>query len=142
MGIGIGIGGKTIEEALASLSDMTAGATPIGKDEHLARIEKAQAFMRQHGIAAIYINAGSSLLYFTGTKWYPSERMVGAILPASGAVEYIAPAFEENTLQDFMLVQGAVNCWHEHEPIRALHRGPEKDGHYAQCRTAATHRHR
>ncbi len=118
--MGIGIGGKTIEEALASLSDMTAGATPIGKDEHLARIEKAQAFMRQHGIAAIYINAGSSLLYFTGTKWYPSERMVGAILPASGAVEYIAPAFEENTLQDFMLVQGAVNCWHEHESPSAL----------------------
>ena len=41
--MGIGIGGKTMEQALASLSDMTAGATPIGKDEHLARIEKAQA---------------------------------------------------------------------------------------------------
>jgi len=118
--MGIGIGGKTMEEALASLSDMTAGAIPIGKDEHLARIEKAQAFMRRQGIAAIYINAGSGLLYFTGTKWHPSERMVGAILPASGAVQYIAPAFEEDTLKDFMLVEGAVNCWHEHESPYAL----------------------
>jgi Xaa-Pro dipeptidase len=118
--MGIGIGGKTMEQALASLSDMTAGATPIGKDEHLARIEKAQAYMRRHGIAAIYINAGSNLFYFTGTRWYPSERMVGAILPASGAVEYIAPAFEEDTLNDFMLVEGAVNCWHEHESPYAL----------------------
>ena len=111
----IGIGGKTAEEALATLSDMTAGAIPIGKDEHLARIAKAQAFMQQQGIAAIYINAGANLLYFTGTKWHPSERMVGAILPASGPVEYIAPAFEEDTLKDFMLVEGRVNCWHEHE---------------------------
>jgi Xaa-Pro dipeptidase len=111
----IGIGGKTIEEALATLSDMAAGAVPIGKDEHLARIAKAQAFMQQQGIAAIYINAGANLLYFTGTKWHASERMVGAILPANGPVEYIAPAFEEDTLNDFMLVEGKVNCWHEHE---------------------------
>ncbi|WP_395408515.1 M24 family metallopeptidase [Pseudoduganella sp. UC29_106] len=111
----MGIGGKTAEEALASLSDMTAGAIPIGKEEHLARIAKAQAYMQQQGIAAIYINAGANLLYFTGTKWHPSERMVGAILPATGPVEYIAPAFEEDTLKDFMLVEGRVNCWHEHE---------------------------
>ena len=71
--------------------------------------------MQQQGIAAIYINAGANLLYFTGTKWHPSERMVGAILPATGPVEYIAPAFEEDTLKDFMLVEGRVNCWHEHE---------------------------
>jgi Xaa-Pro dipeptidase len=111
----IGIGGKTAEEALATLSDMTAGAIPIGKDEHLARIAKAQAFMQQQGIVAIYVNAGANLLYFTGTRWHPSERMVGAILPATGPVEYIAPAFEEDTLKDFMLVEGRVNCWHEHE---------------------------
>jgi Xaa-Pro dipeptidase len=109
------IGGTTMDAALAALSDMTAGMTPIGKDEHLRRIAKAQAFMRERGIAAIYLNAGTNLSYFTGTKWYASERMVGAILPAVGALEYIAPAFEECTLRDFMLVEGAVNCWQEHE---------------------------
>ena len=109
------IGGKTIDEALASLSDMTAGAVPIAKDEHLERVARAQAFMREQGVAAIYINAGANLTYFTGTKWHASERMVGAILPASGAIEYIAPAFEESTLKDFMLVDGPVNCWEEHE---------------------------
>ncbi|MGV7209412.1 M24 family metallopeptidase [Oxalobacteraceae bacterium A2-2] len=109
------IGGTTMEQALAALSDMTAGAVPIGRDEHLARIARAQAYMQAQGVAAIYLNAGASLTYFTGTKWHASERMVGAILPASGALEYIAPAFEESTLKDFMLVEGAVNCWHEHE---------------------------
>jgi Xaa-Pro dipeptidase len=111
----IGVGGKTAEQALATLSDMTAGAIPIGKEEHLQRIARAQAYMQANGIAAIYINAGANLLYFTGTRWHPSERMVGAILPARGDVEYIAPAFEESTLLDFMLVEGKVNCWHEHE---------------------------
>ncbi|GJI99088.1 metallopeptidase [Duganella caerulea] len=109
------IGGKTMEEALASLSDMTGGAVPIGKDEHLQRLARAQAYMRDQGIAAIYVNAGSNMTYFTGTKWSASERMVGAILPASGAVEYIAPAFEESTLKDFMRVEGNVNTWDEHE---------------------------
>ncbi|MDQ2822471.1 MAG: Xaa-Pro peptidase family protein [Pseudomonadota bacterium] len=109
------IGGTTTEQALASLSNMTAGAVPIGKDEHLARIARAQAYMRAHGIAAIYVNAGSSMTYFTGTRWHASERMVGAIVPAEGAVEYIAPAFEESTLKEFMVVAGPVRCWHEHE---------------------------
>jgi Xaa-Pro dipeptidase len=116
----IGIGGKTADEALATLSDMTDGAIAIGRDEHLHRIATAQAFMRDAGIAAVYLNAGANLLYFTGTAWHASERMVGAILPASGALEYIAPAFEESTLRDFMLVEGRVNTWEEHESPYAL----------------------
>ena len=109
------IGGKTFDEALDALSDMTGAMVAIGKDEHLQRIARAQAFMRDSGIAAVYLNAGTNMSYFTGTKWYASERMVGAILPASGALEYIAPAFEESTVKDFMLVEGKVNCWEEHE---------------------------
>ena len=109
------IGGKSMDEALAGLSDMTGGMTAIGKEEHQQRIARAQAFMQARGIAAVYLNAGTNMTYFTGTKWYASERMVGAILPASGALEYIAPAFEESTILDFMLVEGKVNCWEEHE---------------------------
>jgi Xaa-Pro dipeptidase len=109
------IGSTTIEQALASLSDMTAGAVPIGHDEHLQRIARAQAFMRDAGIAAIYVDAGTNLTYFTGTRWHASERMVGAIVPATGAVAYIAPAFEESTIADFMVVEGAIHNWQEHE---------------------------
>jgi Xaa-Pro dipeptidase len=109
------IGGKTFDEALAGLADMTGGMVAITRDEHLQRIAKAQAFMQREGIAAIYLNAGTNLTYFSGTKWYASERMVGAILPATGPLEYIAPAFEEGTIRDFMQVEGAINCWEEHE---------------------------
>ncbi len=109
------IGGKSMDDALAALRDMSGGMVAIGRDEHLARIARAQAFMQRAGIAAVYLNAGTNMTYFTGTKWYASERMVGAILPASGALEYIAPAFEEGSIRDFMLVEGPVNCWEEHE---------------------------
>ena len=47
------IGGTSIEQALASLSDMTNGMVAIGKDEHAQRFDRAQDFMREQGIAAI-----------------------------------------------------------------------------------------
>ncbi len=110
-----GIGGSTAEQELAKLTDMTADVNFISLDEYQARIRKAQQLMREHHIKALYLNAGTNLYYFTGTKWYASERMVGAILPVDGAIEYIAPHFEISTLEQFMVVKGKVNAWHEHE---------------------------
>ena len=80
----------------------------------LGRIDRAA------GIAAVYLNAGSSLLYFTGMRWHASERMVGAVLPAEGEIEFIAPKFQEGTVHDYMVVPGKVNCWEEHEAPTAL----------------------
>lgn len=111
----VGVGGKTAEQALAALDNMMAGATPIGLDEYRQRIGQAQARMRELGWAAIYAHAGTNMTYFSGTVWHPSERLVGVIIPAEGELEYIAPAFEEGTLRDYMVVPGGVNCWQEHE---------------------------
>jgi len=109
------IGGTSAQAALDTLTNMTGGAVPIALEEHWARIRRAQERMRSLGIAALYLNAGSNLTYFSGMKWHPSERMVGAILPAQGELAYIAPAFEEGTIRKFMVVQGDVYCWDEHE---------------------------
>ena len=114
------IGGKTKQQALDALENMTGRAVPISVDEHLSRIRRAQEFMRSNGVAALYLNAGSNLSYFSGTRWSPSERMVGAILPAEGELVYIAPAFEEGTIQKFMQVPGEIACWDEHENPAAL----------------------
>ena len=109
-----GIGTQTSEQALATLSDMTSSLTPIQPKEHLARIAKAQAYMQAHNIDAIYLNAGTNLTYFTGMKCYASERMVGAILPATGKVQYIAPYFEIGTLNGFKVIDGPIHGWQEH----------------------------
>lgn len=117
----IGVGGSTPQEALARLHNMTDGLEPIAHAEYWARIGRAQVRMRELGIDAILLSAGSNLEYFTGVRWNPSERLVGALLPANGALEYIAPVFEEGTIRDFMVVQGAVNGWQEHEsPYRLV----------------------
>ncbi|WP_394129632.1 M24 family metallopeptidase [Shewanella maritima] len=110
-----GIGGQSPQQALALLSDMTQGVAPISLAEYQARIAHAQTLMQQHSIDAIYLNAGTNLYYFTGTQWYASERMVGAILPAHGELQYIAPAFELDTLEGYMVIKGKVNTWHEDE---------------------------
>ena len=109
-----GIGTQTSEQALATLSDMTSSLTPIQPKEHLARIAKAQAYMQAYNIDAIYLNAGTNLTYFTGMKCYASERMVGAILPATGKVQYIAPYFEIGTLNGFKVIDGPIHGWQEH----------------------------
>ena len=116
----IGVGGSTPAKELADLDDMTMGITPVALPEYEARIREAQRLMREKDIAGIYVNAGTSLYYFTGTRWGASERMVGAIIPASGQLEYIAPAFEEATLVEYMTITGRVNCWEEDESPYAL----------------------
>ena len=110
-----GVGGKTVKEALATLVDMSADVKPIAESEFAGRIKKAQSLMTTQGMDALYLHAGSSLYYFTGTRWRGSERMVGALLLPNGAPIYIAPAFEEGTLQQFMTIKGEVLTWEEHE---------------------------
>lgn len=116
----IGVGGKTPAQALQTLHVMTGGSTPIALAQYRQRIEAAQRRMRALGIAAIYLHAGTNLFYFTGLQWRPSERLVGALLPAEGALEFIAPWFEVGTLHEYMVLPGAVNAWHEHESPYAL----------------------
>lgn len=111
----LGVGGSDPQTELAALSDMTGGIAPITAEEYAARIGKAQALMQAHGLDAVYVHAGSSLYYFTGTRWNPSERMVGALIPAHGPLTYIAPAFEENTLRDYWVISGEIAVWQEHE---------------------------
>jgi Xaa-Pro dipeptidase len=111
----IGIGTQTPEQALASLIDMTKTLVPIQPEEHLTRIAKAQEYMQANNIDAVYLNAGTNLTYFTGMKWYASERMVGAILPAVGIVQYLAPYFEIGTLNGFKIIDGPIHGWQEHQ---------------------------
>ena len=109
------IGGSSREAALTTLENRMTGAVPIDEPEYRARIARAQALMREHGIDALYVHAGTNLYYFTGTRWRPSERLVGAVLPARGAFHYVAPYFELGSLRDFCQLAAPIQAWHEHE---------------------------
>ena len=111
----IGIGGSTAEIELAKLQDMTTDISAISLTEFEQRIKKAQYLMKKNNIAATYINEGTNLYYFTGTRWFESERMIGAIITQQGEIQYIAPFFEINSIKLYMKVDGKINGWQEHE---------------------------
>jgi Xaa-Pro dipeptidase len=110
-----GIGGSTIEAELAKIQPTAHLVQPIQKEEFQQRIDKACRLMQDQNVPAMYLHAGTNLYYFTGMKWNPSERMVGAIVFPNGKLIYIAPEFEKGTIFDFMLIEGDVRCWEEHE---------------------------
>ena len=116
----VGVGGKTIEQALGELSDMTSGVPPIATEEFEQRLEKLQAMMQEQNVGAVYLHAGTNLYYFTGLKWNPSERMVAALVPAEGEICYIAPKFELDTLRDYWKIPAEIQAWEEHESPYAL----------------------
>jgi len=98
-----------------TLQSMTGDVVPITVEERKARITKAQQLMKEHNIAATVIDAGTSLLYFTGISWWPSERTMVAIIPASGDVKYICPGFEETRLRELIKIGTEVYAWQEDE---------------------------
>jgi len=110
-----GIGGCTAQQALEQLQPLTDNPPAIAAGEYRQRIQHAQRLMRENGIDACYVNAGSNLLYFTGTPWSPSERMVGAVIPAEGEIAYIAPWFEIGTFKDAQVIEAEIFSWHEEE---------------------------
>ena len=118
----IGVGGSSAKVELEKLVNMTSNVNAITAAEFKQRIAKAQAIMVENNIAATYVNAGTNLFYFTGTRWYASERMVGAIIPQQGEIKYIAPYFEVNTLNQYMSVSGEIKGWQEHESPYLLFR--------------------
>ena len=110
-----GIGGCTAQQALEQLQPLTENPPEIAADEYRQRIQHAQRLMRENGIDACYVNAGSNLRYFTGTQWSASERMVGAVIPAEGEIAYIAPWFEIGTFKDAQVIEAEIFSWHEEE---------------------------
>ena len=90
-------------------------APEITAEDHEGRITKAQSLMRKSGVAALVVEAGASLQYFTGIKWWRSERLTAAIIPASGEIGVITPHFEEPSIRESLMVSGDVRTWNEHE---------------------------
>jgi Xaa-Pro dipeptidase len=99
----------------AALKSMTGDAKPISADERKARIAKLQALMQERKVAALLVEPGSTLDYFTGIRWRRSERITLAIIPAHGGILVVTPAFEEPSVRETLQVGGDVRPWNEHE---------------------------
>ena len=106
---------KAAPSPMDQLKSMTTDIKPITVQEREARIEKAQRLMAENKIEALLVDAGTSLNYFTGISWWPSERTMLAIIPAKGEVKYLSPAFEADRLRQLIKIGKEVRTWEEHE---------------------------
>ena len=98
-----------------SLKSLTKDAQPITAQEHAARIAKLQSLMQRRKVAALLVEAGSSLEYFTGIRWRRSERTTAALIPAEGGVVVVTPFFEEPSVRETLKISADVRSWKEDE---------------------------
>ncbi len=106
-------GGRAASQAPASRPvDL---ATPIAASERLERVRRAQSLMARNDLDAIVLEPGASMTYFSGIRWWRSERLTAVIIPREGDVLVVTPFFEEPSVRESLVVAGDVRTWHEHE---------------------------
>jgi Xaa-Pro dipeptidase len=107
--------GETAEARAESLRTLTEGIEPITAQEHATRIARLQSLMQQRKVAALLVDAGSTLEYFTGIRWWRSERTTAALIPAEGGIVIVTPFFEEASIRETLKVSADVWPWKEDE---------------------------
>ena len=115
------------EQAALNLASMTGDVVPIAREEYQARIDRARRLMGEHGIGALLIEPGASLTYFTGVRWWRSERLTAAILPRDGEAAIVTPHFEEPSVRESLKIPADVRVWNEHEDPLAVVAGILRD---------------
>ena len=99
---------------------MTSNPAPISSAERQQRVTALRAAMDAAKLAAILIGPTASLRYFTGMSWHPSERFTGALIHASGGIDYICPGFEREKVSQIVGLPGDIHTWEEEESPYAL----------------------
>ena len=110
---------------IAALKSRKSEAKPITVAERRDRFERARQLMRQNNIDAICLIGGTSLVYFTGIRWWNSERLFTFVLPKTGHPFYVSPAFEEDRAREQIASapdgdESRVLTWQEDENPYAL----------------------
>jgi Xaa-Pro dipeptidase len=125
---------KALPPSITALTSMKSLAQPITVDERRQRIDRARQLMAQNKLDAIVVAPGTSLVYLSDIRWWPSERFFGMVLPAKGNPFYVCPAFEEGRARE-QIARGPlgdaadVRTWQEDEdPYARLAQGLKDHG--------------
>ena len=106
--------------AADDLPNLAKNAQPITRAERESRLVRAQAIMKRDGIGAILVEPGSSLVYFTGIRWWRSERTTAALIPVDGQPCIFTPFFEEPSIRESLGISADVRTWNEHDDPQKL----------------------
>lgn len=96
-----------VPDAIKRLRPMTDGIRPITAEERRGRIEKAQRLMRENKIGAIVLEGGSSMFYFTGTRWNAGERTFALVIPAKGELAWVVESDEKRAIHHELISTGS-----------------------------------
>ena len=97
------------------MSSSNSVPAPIGVDERQSRLAALRRGMDAAGVETVLLGSTSSLRYFTGIDWYASERLLGAMVHASGGLDYITPRFELEKIEGLISLPGEILTWEEEE---------------------------
>jgi Xaa-Pro dipeptidase len=120
-------GPPDLPASIAALTPMRDGVVPISAGERRARLERARELLGEHGLDALLLTGGTSLVYYTNVRWGLSERLFAVIVPVRGQPFVVCPAFEEDRARE-QLADGPLGAdgaevltWHEDEdPYRLV----------------------
>lgn len=107
-----------LASALTQFRPVTA--KPISDAAHQQRITRLQALIKAEGLAGVWLDASSSLTYFTGLSLGQSERIHGALICPEGPPVYVTPVFEAPKLTSMMRLSGPMLMWEEHQDPFAM----------------------
>jgi Xaa-Pro dipeptidase len=113
---GVGLGKaepQEVPELIRNLKPMTDGIQPITDEERRARMEKARRLMHENQLGAIVLEGGSSLFYFTGTRWNPTDHTFCFVFPAKGDPAWIVSAQDEAKARGAIRLATDVRVWRE-----------------------------
>jgi Xaa-Pro dipeptidase len=97
------------------LKSLINDVKPISANERKTRIAKAQQLMQKHNIAAMILEPGAAMDYFSGIQWWRSERLTAVVIPKEGEIAVVCPFFEEPSIRESLAVGEDVRVWQEHE---------------------------
>ena len=98
-----------------SLKPLGSRVKPIATEEFQSRIARAQKLLAEQNpkLDALFVAPGTSLFYFTGVHWWPSERLLGILIPQKGVPIVVCPAFEEGRFREQLRFPAEVRTWQE-----------------------------
>ena len=116
---------QALPSAFDALKPLGDRAKPIRTEELQGRVARAQELMSARGpnVDAIYVTPGTTMRYFTGIRWWPSERILALLVPRKGDGVLICPAFEERRLREQLRWPIEIRVWQEDESPYALAAG-------------------
>ena len=97
------------------LKNLTTGIPRLTKPDFESRLELARKLMTDQKVSLLYLNAGTTMEYFSGIRWGLSERMFAMLIPAKGEIAFACPKFEEGRGREQIATTDEIRTWEEDE---------------------------